>query len=376
MKKENNCQLSTARQLSTVNCQLSIVGGGAAGLAVCALLSKKGVSSVVLERNPRVGKKLLSTGNGRCNLGHVPLNMSAYHGDVEFAKRVFADWRGAESFFKQFGLVCRADTQGRLYPYSNTANSVSDSLRNACTRGEFLTDTPCSDITPSPKGGFIINKNIYAQRVIWACGSAAGVSGEASPNFSILEKLGHTIVPPHPALCPVITDKALTRSVKGLRIRALCNAVVGNKIIKSEEGEVQFNDGALSGICIMNLSRLVRDYGNALTVSLDLAPEYTLEQLRVIPLSGLFHKRVAEVLAKKPLETIKDWCFPVTGTAEQSKAQVMSGGIPADELNDDMSSKIHPGLYIIGEAVNVDGDCGGYNLEWAWATAQKLYNGL
>jgi predicted flavoprotein YhiN len=122
----------------------------------------------------------------------------------------------------------------------------------------------------------------------------------------------------------------------------------------------------------MNLSRLVRDYGSSLTISLDIAPEFTLEQLRSFPLSGLFHSRIVSVLEKKPAEAIKDWRFPVTGVAPLSQAQIMSGGIPACELNHDLSSKIHPNLHIIGEAVNIDGDCGGYNLEWAWASAAAV----
>jgi hypothetical protein len=150
--------------------------------------------------------------------------------------------------------------------------------------------------------------------------------------------------------------------------------VVYDQIIKSEEGEVQFNEDSLSGICIMNLSRFVTDYRAPADISLDIAPEFTLEQLGEIPLSGLFHSRVVSVLEKKPPETVKDWRFPVVGVAPWSKAQIMAGGIPASELNSDLSSKICPNLYVIGEAVNVDGDCGGYNLEWAWASATKVVN--
>ena len=359
-----------------MNIQTAIIGGGASGLAACALLSKSGRNCAVIECHTRVGKKLISTGNGRCNLGHTPLEMSAYHGDVDFAESVFSDWRGAEFFFAEFGLMCRADSAGRLYPYSNTANSVLDTLRFACDKAEILTGTPCVSMV-SKNGRFLINNRIFAEKVIWACGSPAGAP---SPDFSILQNLGHSIVKPHPALCPVVTDKSLTRPLKGLRVRALCSAIVGQKVIKRELGEVQFNEGSLSGICIMNLSRLVRDYGSALTISLDLIPEFTLEELKLklhsIPLTGLFHKRIAMILQKEPIETVKDWRFPVKGKADWCKTQVMSGGVPAAELNGDLSSKIHSNLYIIGETVNVDGDCGGYNLEWAWATAKLCTNAL
>ena len=347
-----------------MNTEIAIIGGGASGLAAGAVLSRANKRSIITERNPRVGKKLLATGNGRCNLGHVPLEMSAYHGDVEFAKQVFADWKGAESFFADLGLICKADSEGRLYPYSNTANSVLDSLRRALTVTEVLTETECRSIVLQ-KDGFLINGNISAKKVIWACGNA---------EFSLLEKLGHTVATPFPALCPIIVDKALTRSLKGLRQRACARAIAGDKTIKEEYGEVQFNDGSLSGICIMNLSRLVRDYGNSLTISLDIAPEFTVRQLRSIPLSGLFHSRIVQELEKKPLETVKDWRFQVSGVAPWNQSQVMSGGVFGSELNLDLSSKVCPNLYITGEAINVDGDCGGYNLEWAWATGNVAAN--
>jgi predicted Rossmann fold flavoprotein len=347
--------------------EIAIIGGGAAGLAAAATLSKANKYSVIIERNPRVGKKLLATGNGRCNLGHSPLSMSNYHGDVDLLREVFRSWKGAESFFAELGLVCKKDDAGRCYPYSNTANSVLDSLRFACVKTEFICDTECRDIE-SFDGGFVINSEIRAKKVIWACGSHAGT---AEPDFSILERLGHSIVKPFPSLCPIITERTLTKPLKGLRVHAVCNAVVNGKTVKSEQGEVQFNDGSLSGICIMNLSRLVKDYGTNLTVSLDIAPEFTVRELKELRLTGLFHRRIAEILADKPIETVKDWRFPAAGTAPWSKAQIMSGGVPGCELNYDLSSKICPDLYIIGESVNVDGDCGGYNLEWAWASAAK-----
>ncbi|MCL2037040.1 MAG: NAD(P)/FAD-dependent oxidoreductase [Oscillospiraceae bacterium] len=350
--------------------EIAIIGGGASGLAVAALLSRSGRKSLIIERNSKPGKKLLATGNGRCNLGHFPLEMSHYHGDIGFAEHIFADWKGAQAFFRDFGLICRRDTEGRLYPYSNTANSVLEVLRSACTKTEFLLETDCTTLE-SVKNGFLINKNIFARKVVWACG------GFNSP-LEILKGLGHTLIPPFPALCPIITDKSLTNPLKGIRVRALCKAVANNKVIKSEYGEVQFNRDSLSGICIMNLSRLVRDHSCSLTLSLDLAPEFTQEQLNDIPLKGLLHSKIAAVLEKEknPRKTLKDLRFPVKSAATIEQAQIMSGGIPADELNHDLSSKIHPNLYIIGESVNVDGDCGGYNLEWAWASADVCYKSL
>lgn len=358
---------------------IAIIGGGASGLAAAALVSKSGKRVLVAERGARAGQKLLMTGNGRCNLSHSPLELGAYHGDAELARAVLAKWEGAERFFASLGLVCVTDGDGRVYPHSNAAASVLDALRLAAfPNAAFMPGTTCSDITPID-GGFLINGGIFAKKLIWAAGG-----GETS-NFGPLGKIGHTIITPFPSLCPIITDKALTRPLKGLRVRAVCRAEAGGKTLKSERGEVQFNDGSLSGICVMNLSRLVRDYGNRLTVSLDIAPDFTPGELREIinkragcapedRFTGLFRKRIGAALAQRrgdAVGLIKDWRFPVTGTAPLGKAQVTAGGVPAAELNGDLSSKLHPNLFIIGEAVNVDGDCGGYNLAWAWASAAE-----
>jgi hypothetical protein len=325
---------------------ITIIGGGACGLAVGALLSKMGKKSTIIERNPRVGKKLLSTGNGRCNLGNTNLNLTKYHGDVDLAKEVFKNWKGAQHFFKDLGLICRADNEGRLYPYSNTASSVLDTLRFACTEVEFRCDTQVCELPE-------------AYITVIATGNAK------------IPFLKHKTVEPFPALCPIITEKT---GLKGMRVRAVASAVVNGKVIKSEEGEVQFSENSLSGICIMNLSRLVKDYGNALTISLDIAPEFTVEELQDVPLTGLFHRRIAEKV--KNIETAKCWNFPVTRVAENKQSQIMAGGVPMSELNFDLSFKKNPSLYVTGEAVNIDGDCGGYNLEWCWACAEVVVKSI
>jgi predicted Rossmann fold flavoprotein len=352
-----------------MNTEIAIIGGGASGLAAGALLSSAGKKSIIIERETRVGKKLLATGNGRCNLGNKNLEMHRYHGNVGLAHKIFADWQGAENFFKDFGLICHADGD-LLYPYSNFANSVLDALRFACTGVEFLCDTPCYDIK-RVNSGFLINNSIHAEKVIWSCGNS--VDSVNSTNVSILGELGHTIKKPFPSLCPIVTAQELTRPLKGLRVRALCKAMVKGEVLKTEEGTVQFKEDSLSGICIMNLSRLVKNHGNKLTISLDIAPEFSLEQLRSIPLTALFHSRIVSALENQPIKTIKDWRFPVTGVYTNAiggtPVQVVAGGVPGGELNADLSSKACPGLYVVGEAVNVDGDCGGYNLEWAWASA-------
>ncbi|MCL1832379.1 MAG: NAD(P)/FAD-dependent oxidoreductase [Oscillospiraceae bacterium] len=342
-----------------MNIQVAVIGGGASGLAAAALLARAGVRTVVLEREVRVGKKLLVTGNGRCNLGNTSIDLAKYHGEVELARQVFTNWQGSERFFNELGLVCRSDSEGWLYPYSNTANSVLDTLRAKHEHLTFMTDTPCVSLTRSDDV-FVINGDIRAERVIWACGNAP---------LTLLQRLGHTVVELFPALCPIMTDAKRTRPLKGLRVRSRARAIVNETVLSEEQGEVQFGENSLSGICIMNLSRWVREYGDSMQVSLDIAPEFSIVQLREWGLNGLFHSRIVSVLEREPIETVKDWRFPVVGVAPRNKAQIISGGIPARELQSDLESRVCAGLYVIGEAVNIDGDCGGYNLEWAWASS-------
>ncbi|MCL1867190.1 MAG: FAD-dependent oxidoreductase [Oscillospiraceae bacterium] len=310
--------------------KIAIIGGGASGLATAALLSKAGIKSTVIEKNPRVGKKLLATGNGRCNLGNNDLDLSNYHGDTDFAARIFRDWRGAERFFADFGLMCKADSSNRLYPYSNTANSVLDAFRLNCTHTDFLCDTEINSLNEVRTDIIVVacgGQSAFARNSAFG-GRSASARNSAFGGVHLLKQSGHSIVTPFPSLCPIVTDKRLTRPLKGLRVFAECKAVANGKILRVETGEVQFNEDSLSGICIMNLSRLVKDYGDSLTISLDIAPDFTLEQLRDIPLTGLFHSRIVQVLKDKPLETVKDWRFPVTGVSDWTKSQVTAGGGP------------------------------------------------
>lgn len=392
--------------------QVMIVGGGASGLSAAIAAARAGAAVTILERLPRVGKKLLLTGNGRCNLGHSGHDFSRYHGTLPQAKQILSRF-DTEVFFQQLGLYTRTDDEGRMYPCSNAAASVLDALRMEAARLGVteITDCMVTDLQPQKNGAWLIfagDAKYSADAVILAAGGAAAPAcGTDGSLYPILKRLGHTIIPPMPALCPIPSDANLLRPLKGMRVRASVSAIAEGKVRGREVGEVQFTDTALSGICLFNLSRLAATEGGKLQISLDVLPESwqsdadgglskltELTQIRANAacgdlLTGLLPKRVAEVLVKqavgtaggtvaellvtdnakiKLLRLLNDWRFPVCGKAKFAQAQVTAGGIAGQCVDASLASKIQKNLYFCGELLDVDGDCGGYNLDWAWAS--------
>ncbi|MBP0967812.1 MAG: aminoacetone oxidase family FAD-binding enzyme [Oscillospiraceae bacterium] len=392
-----------------------VVGGGAAGLSAAIAAAEQGHAVTVLERMPRVGKKLLLTGNGRCNLGHDGFDFSHYHGSVKQAERILAAF-DTRAYFRRFGLYTRTDSEGRIYPMSGTAASVLDALRFAAEqRGvQTLCEKQVTGLTP--KNGkwtvFCGEERFSADDVVLAAGGAAAPNcGTDGSLYPVLRKMGYTVILPKPALCPVPTDPSRVRALKGLRVRAEAKAVCGDHILKQEAGEVQFADGALSGICIFNLSRLTAAYGSRAEISLDLLPDIPVHETAALLdglcslrghlpagdlLTGLLPKRIAECCIKqsggscaepalslsadtreKLAVLLRDWRFPVTGTAKFAQAQVTAGGVAGECVTDTLESRLHRGLYFCGELLDLDGDCGGYNLTWCWAggSALRIGNG-
>ena len=371
---------------------ICVIGGGASGMAAAISAARFGASVTVAEGNARVGKKLLSTGNGRCNLTHVSPSAEAYRGDAEFISDVLGELgaTGAFTFFKSMGVLLHSDGEGRVYPYSNSANTVLDALRRELDRlgVEVVCDFKV-DAVSGEDGGFTVaggDKHIKVGKVIFAAGGmAAPSSGSDGSGISLLGSLGIK----HTELRPALTGLKCggTARFKGVRAKAKATLLRGGEELSAATGEVQFTDTGISGICVFDISRYARK-GD--TVNVDLLPDYSpelaadvlaeLDGGRDLPaaelLCGAFNRRLAEYAAAQAqgsgfaalAQSAKSLRFTVEGVMPFANAQVTAGGVPASEVGRDLQSARVPGVYIAGELLDVDGVCGGYNLHWAWCS--------
>lgn len=389
-----------------------IIGGGASGL-MCAIAAKqknKNISVAIIEKNDRVGKKLLSTGNGRCNLTHKDITAENFCGSFKTqCKAVFEKYDTDKllEIFKNLGLLHFCDNEGRYYPLCKQASAVLDVLRFACDR--LNVKIFCSEnIRSIRKNGnnFSVKTDeneFVSKKLVIANGSkAAPKLGGNSSSADYLKNLGHFFVPFSPALCPVKVKSDVIKSLKG--IRATAKAVLFDKnvkFVKEEVGEVQFSDNSLSGICIFNLSLYTKkdflicldflpDISDRELISLiynnkKLFSDLTIDNL----LTGILQKRLGQAVLKESEVTdfsrkcstlsdseienivriIKNMRFPVIENCGFEQAQCALGGVSGREIDETtMQSKIMKNLYICGEAIDLCGECGGYNLHFAFAS--------
>lgn len=392
---------------------LIIVGGCASGLAAAInckrLYPEKRI--VILEKLPRIGKKLLATGNGKCNLTNLEALSHNYRnkGFADFALNKYNPQK-VIGFFESMGLLCYADSCGRVYPESNTAASVLDALRLEIekTGTEVICDYFVSDIRKE-KGKFVVNGEFQGEKLIIATGGKASPpQGSDGSGYPLAKKLGHSLTSLHPALVPLTVADEITRSLKGIRARDVELTLENGKILKKSRGEILFTENGLSGIAAMELAAeaeiSLKFVKNETFTHIDFLPNYSenkladyLKNIRDIKgnasldylLNGVLPKslgmavckacnlyksdRTISGLSDKELKIIslkiKDFLLKVTGTKGFQNAQVTCGGISTDEIDPrTMQSEKCRGLYLTGEIIDVDGDCGGFNLQWAWAS--------
>lgn len=380
-----------------VTCKFDIViaGGGAAGLAAAVnagLLTKFAEAPVplriaLIEKKEVPGKKLSATGNGRCNLSNTACT----------------EREEVDSFFDCLGLLTRTDEAGRMYPYSEEAGEVSALLTETARdlNVEIMTGCQITRVVPAAEGGFILvtegkegTFGIRCSKLLLAMGgksySAFGTTGDG---YSIARKLGHQVTRLAPSLVPVEVKEDLA-PLAGVRAKAKVSLLHCGNLVAEEEGEVQFNQDSLSGICIMNLSRLLvlnpeKSFEEAFSeyeLHLDLVPEHTEEAVKTVlgrkpaeqMLRGLVRKKLAGYIlqragdAEAAASLLKDLRFTVSGTKGWNDAQVTRGGVVLEEVKDStMESRLIPGLYFAGEVLDYDGPCGGWNLHYAWLTGLR-----
>lgn len=392
--------------------QVIIVGGGASGMMAALTASAAPDTQVtLLERQSRVGRKLLSTGNGRCNLTNLHAAPSHYHGEhPDFAAPALFAF-GVEdtlSFFRSLGLVTAAEDDGKVYPYSNSANSVLDVLRFAIeaqgvqiVSGVSVEKIKCKDRRFSLLAG---GEVFAADCVIVACGGAAGSKlGGVMDGYQLLKSLGHHRTALYPALVQIKTDPQYPRSLKGVKAEAHIAVFSGDTLLAENQGEILFTEYGVSGPAVFEISRYASMGGDGLTVELDLWPALSeadvrawlaerqarLPQLEIAQLfTGALHNRLGQVVGRfaslpvggtvgqlSPRDLAaaargcKHFLLPVTGTCGFDSAQVTAGGMRTEEFDPQtMQSRLVPGLYACGEVLDIDGDCGGFNLQWAWSS--------
>lgn len=397
--------------------KVAVIGGGASGMCAAIELmnrtdDKSSVEITVLEKMTRVGKKILVTGNGRCNITNMNAANSGYRGDAEFARTALTRFTPQSNieFFNSLGLYTRTEDEGRVYPLSNQASSVLDALRFECERLgiKFICDYRAVHIkeavTAFSRKIVINNRDRFDYVIIAAGGKAAKIHGTDGDSYDLLKMLGHTVTPVSPALVS-LNCSDFTKSLKG--IRSVCGAelIIDGKTEYKNFGEVQFTDYGLSGIPIMQLSRFVSmSESNNIQIHLDLAPDFSREKLYAYlvsrrerdtglcenMLSGIINKQLCITIMKECgiavngrvnalsdgninalCEKLKCWKIKIKNSRSFDFAQVTAGGAKCSEFDPEtMESKFVRGVYCCGEALDVDGDCGGYNLQWAWSSGR------
>lgn len=395
--------------------KVAIIGAGASGLVAAITAARLGAQVVLIERQNRIGKKILVTGNGRCNLTNTYINTQCFHTHSK-VKELFPlqeiNMEETLDFFEELGIV-RLIEGTKVYPLSEQASSVVDVLKDEVEKLgiEVCLECKVTQITRKKDGWHLVSQGkevCLADTVIVATGGmAAPQLGCDETGYKLLEGLGHTKGPLLPTLVHILSSSKYCKMMQGTRIKADASIYVQNKCVRKEYGEVLFTEDGLSGPPIFQLSRIAAESTankQPCKVILDLfpaidedtmvamlydrigkQPQRTVEGLFV----GWLHKRLIVPIIKaadigsvsascadldydmilKLVRTIKTFTFEVTGTRDFKFAQATAGGISLGEIDlHTMASKVAPSLFITGEVLDVDGDCGGYNLQWAWST--------
>lgn len=384
-----------------------IIGAGASGcfLAITLKYKNPNLKVALIEKNDKLGKKLLITGNGRCNLGNTNINIDNYNSSSSLEK--FAKSLQKNEYLnclKKFGiLIKKEDTSTRLYPYSNQAITVCKSFERAL-ENENVKLIYNYDVKKATyeNSSFVLNNDLKCKKLVVATGGKTYIKTESKDNgYNILKSFGHTITKLYPTLTFLKTDHKYIKDLQGVRANVVVSLSVDESVLKTEEGQVQFTKDALSGICIFNLSRDVNKYlkdNKKVEIVVDLVPDYNRAYIEcylkefndynvVDAISCILNKKIAQVVSNKlklsdkkisglsnsELENIsyalKNMHFNIIETGDFKAAQVTNGGAKLDEFTSGLESLKKPLLYAIGEVLDVDGKCGGYNLSWAFNSA-------
>ena len=391
--------------------KIGIIGAGASGMAAAlAAAENPEVEVLVLERQSRVGRKLLATGNGRCNLTNLHALEGGYHGESpDFSKEALTRFSPEETlaWFRSLGLYTVAEPSGRVYPYSDQANSVVDVLRLAMDKPNItlVTGFTVEKIRREPDGFTLSGRegDYFCNKVIVACGGLAGSKlGGTMSGYQLLGKLGHRSTRLRPALVQIKCGWGGVVGLKGVRANCHVKIFRDEALFAQSTGELQFTEMGLSGPVIFEISRDVCFGKGDWEAGLDFLPEMSPAELEAMLLerqkrnfpmeellTGILHNRLGRVLTKaagiggrqagdltreeigQVCRTVKAFAIPLTEPLGMDSAQVTAGGVLTENFAPQtLESRLVPGLYACGEVLDVDGDCGGYNLQWAWSSGR------
>ncbi len=380
--------------------KVAIIGGGATGLLLANLLSKDKFDIYVIEKNNKLGKKILASGNGKCNFTNINVKKDNYSN--EFALKIVNRYNTNKtiSLFKKLGMLSKIDNEGRCYPYSESSNTVLDCLKEKLNYVKFMLDTEVKCIEKeNNKYKLLCNKEyIVFDYVICCSGSLASNLGSEKA-YNYLSQLDIKTTSLKPSLVPLLVKEDIS-NLKG--VKAKCKVTLKNSkndTVYEEDGEVMFKEDALSGIAIFNASSYINRKKDNYKIVLDLFPDmesYELEKYlsekfkaNLSLLKGLindkladyiysknFIKEISENQVKKIVKELKCLEFLVVGSYSFKEAQVCSGGVSVQEVTDNLELRKYSNVYVGGELLDVDGVCGGYNLQFAWSSAMTIANNI
>lgn len=404
--------------------KVAVIGGGAAGIVAAIEAADNGAEVTIFERNDRIGKKILATGNGKCNLSNMKMDSSCFHTmDKEKLKACLENF-GVEDtlkFFEKLGLMIK-NKNDYLYPASEQAAVVLDVLRIGVLKRNIRVKTECkvTEIRSIQKAGnntkrgsecFAVSfdkEKEYFDKVIIASGSkAAPKTGSDGSGYELAKNLGHNIISVVPSLVQLKCSDVFCKSLAGIRAEACVHICEDGQEICREAGEVQLTDYGISGIPVFQLSarvnrKLLDKKHGVITAVIDFMPGMTeesfsafrnsrMKQMDIVTVeeffTGMLNKKLmmlfikhaglnpaanAASVPKKQLEKVFEFCrglvFHIIGNNGFENAQVCAGGVDLREVTQDLESKKVLGLFFAGEILDVDGRCGGYNLQWAWTS--------
>lgn len=392
--------------------EIAVIGGGASGLMAAITAKKSGKEVIILERKDRILKKVLITGNGRCNITNVNANISNYFGkNISSVENILNRFTPQDTmdFFNELGIICDEENRGKVYPLSGQASSVVDALRFEAERLGIKIETEFY-VRKIEKDGFKFRiysedrKKIEAGRVILAAGGQSYPElGSNGSGFELAKELGHSVTKLSPSIVQLKTEKHQVKGLQGIKTDVAVTAYGDNKKICTYDGELLFTDYGISGNVVFNISFVMPLYKNV-EFEIDFMEKFDYNELyemlkerkRILShltmenyFNGMINKKLGQFLSKvsgieklsKPVKDLNDsdirklctvlkkYRVKILETTGFKNAQVTAGGVSLDEVNTEtLESKIVKGLYFSGEVLDVYGECGGFNLQWAWAS--------